>query len=261
MVTEALNILKETLGTSHPYYAKSLGYLAVYNSHIKNYAEAIRLSTEALNICKETLGTSHPNYTISVLNLARYNFQIHNYKEFKKYFTESVKLNSQIIITNFSGLTSFERQFLWDKDEYLFTKILPYLCHHLPELNLTEYTYNGVLLSKGIILNADIEFASLIAESGDEEVTSLFAELQATRRYINKLYEMPIEERPVDTDSLEKKCEALERELMQKSKVYGDFTRNLSIDWKQVQSVLKDDDIAIEFVSFPADNDSIMYCA
>ena len=48
--TEALNICKETLGTSHPDYTMSLGNLALYNSKIGNYKEAIRLETEALNI-------------------------------------------------------------------------------------------------------------------------------------------------------------------------------------------------------------------
>ena len=259
--TEALNIVKEIFGTSHSDYAASLNNLASYNSAISNYTEAIRLCAEALNINKKIFGISHPYYAASLNNLALYNFEIGNYYEGNKYLIETVELKSQIIKTGFSGLISSERQSMWDAEKRLFTEILPDLCYTWSELNLTEYAYNGVLLSKGIILNADIEFASLIAESGDEEVMSLYAKLQTNRKFLSKLYEKPIAERLVDTDSLENECESLERELIQKSKCYGDFTRNMNIDWKQVQSKLNDDEIAIEFVSFPTENDNIMYCA
>ena len=53
----------------------------------------------------------------------------------------------------------------------------------------------------------------------------------------------------------------MERALVQRSKVYGDFTRNLAIDWQQVQEKLKAGDVAVEFVSFPVSPDSTLYAA
>ena len=72
---------------------------------------------------------------------------------------------------------------------------------------------------------------------------------------------MPVAERPLDADSLERVAQGLERQLVQRSKVYGDYTANLVIDWKQVRQKLGSGEMAVEFVSFPLRNDSVMYAA
>ena len=77
---------------------------------------------------------------------------------------------------------------------------------------------------------------------------------------LNKQYEKPIAERTLNCDSLENVAELMERELIKSSKAYGDFTRSLTITWKDVKNELADGDVAIEFISTPfLDNDSVMY--
>ena len=49
--------------------------------------------------------------------------------------------------------------------------------------------------------------------------------------------------------------------MVQRSKVYGDYTANLVIDWEQVRQRLGSGEMAVEFVSFPLRNDSVMYAA
>jgi len=50
--------------------------------------------------------------------------------------------------------------------------------------------------------------------------------------------------------------------LARMSTAFGDFTRNLRLTWQDVQRNLQDDDIAVEFLSFPMENsDSVMYIA
>ena len=49
---------------------------------------------------------------------------------------------------------------------------------------------------------------------------------------------------------------------MKSSKAFGDFTRNLTVGWKDVQKGLGDDDVAIEFLASPVfGGDSILYVA
>mgnify|MGYP000239399412 FL=1 len=98
-------------------------------------------------------------------------------------------------------------------------------------------------------------------ESNDKDAIETFDKLRTTRSTLNKLYEKPIAKRFLNTDSLENVAIHLEKKLIGKSKIYGDFTHNITICWKDIQKKLNPNDIAVEFVCFPIQNDSIIYAA
>ena len=52
-----------------------------------------------------------------------------------------------------------------------------------------------------------------------------------------------------------------EQLLVRQSAAVGDFTKNLRVKWQDVQAALKPEDLAIEFVRCPIDNDSVVYLA
>ena len=62
-------------------------------------------------------------------------------------------------------------------------------------------------------------------------------------------------------DSLENLCESLEKELQLKSRAFGDYTKNLTITWKDVQAALGKHDIAIEFMEISVAEDTTVYGA
>ena len=49
--------------------------------------------------------------------------------------------------------------------------------------------------------------------------------------------------------------------MIKESKEYGDYTRNLKINWQEVQSNLGDKDVAIEFLEYPTLSDTVKYAA
>ena len=258
--TEALNIYEKAFGKEHPDYATSLNNLAGYNSSLGNYAEAIRLGTEALNIYEKVPGKKHPNYAISLENLSMYAWLSRNPKV-TAYTINATKSVTNLIKNYFTDLTTMERYLFWNQYKGWFEENIHTIAYDFPSDSLSANGYNGILLSKGLLLNSEIELTTLLRESRDEEAEKLYNELRILRLQLNKLYEKPIAERALDTDSLERVAQGLERELVQRSKVYGDFTKNLAIDWKQVQQKLGNKDLAVEFVSFPVRNDSVMYAA
>jgi CHAT domain-containing protein len=121
-------------------------------------------------------------------------------------------------------------------------------------------SYSGLLFGKGLLLNAETELRKNILESGNEEAINAFDELRTNRLKLNKQLEKPINERTLSTDSLYKVIGGLERQLISISKEYGDYTKNLRIDRKDVQAKLSKDDIAVEFASFTS-QDTTFYCA
>ena len=262
--TEVIEIQKRVLGTEHPEYATSLNNLAYYHSALGNYIKAAKFATEATDVYKKTIGIKHPNYAISLSNLAFSQFGLGNYADFNKYMIEYVKIKRNSVINNFSKLTSQQRQHMWQQESFPFLSVLPesaLLATNNNDATCSMYD-NSALFSKGLLLTADTEMRKLILESGDEQALSKFEELQETRAWLGKLYETPVADRQVSTDSLERVAERQEAELVQMSAAYGDFMRNLKLTWKDVQAKLGDKDIAIEFLSFPLMyTDSTMYIA
>ena len=260
--TMAMNIQKQTLGEKHPTYAGSLTTLATYLSKLGDYSKAVEIGTQAVNIYKQALGEEHPDYASSLSNLASYNYLYHNYQEAYRLLSKSIRTRKHIVLSMFKGATGRTRQTFWNKNNADFT-YFPSFClkAHDQERNGELYDYSA-LFTKGLLLNAETNARDVVLESGDTALVKQFDALQSVRIMLNKQYEKPIAERTLNCDSLENVAELMERELIKSSKAYGDFTRSLTITWKDVKNELADGDVAIEFISTSfLDNDSVMYIA
>ena len=258
--TKALNTIEKSYGKDHPNYATSLNNLAFYNYNSGNYSEAMRLGLETLKIRENLLGMQHPDYATCLADLAAYSFK-YGSTDAVGYCVEATEALAGIVRRTFADLTARERNLFWEQYKAWFEGTIHSIAYDMPSDSLTENGYNGALMAKGLLLNSEMELSTLLKESGDEEVANIYNNLKNLRLQINKLYEMPIAERPLDADSLERAAQGLERQLVQRSKVYGDYTANLVIDWKQVRQKLGSGEMAVEFVSFPLRNDSVMYAA
>ena len=251
--TEALEIQKRVFGAQHPYYATSLSNLAKYNSHYGYLSDAISLETEAMEIRKRVFGTDHPNYMLSLSNLASYYYILNNYEKAYYYLTQQIEHSHIFILKNLGELSSNYQKTLWTTQfayEYLYT--LPNLAFkYTNNESISELYNNTCLFAKGILLNTGIEMRKHILESNDSSLINKYKTLSTDINIYNKLIEKPIKERYMNTDSLNSVIQKQEMELVRESRAYGDYTRNLTINWKDVQRKLEKGDIAIEFLDYP----------
>ena len=265
--TQVLNILKQEWGeflydkdTSFDadafyyfdeiYYANSLGLLAACYTHLGDYSKAVEYCTQASDILKQVLDEPDPYYVKSLVLLAAINYDVGNYGEAFKLLKKSSRHSKEIVLHQFKGATSKERLNFWKENGYVFA-YLPMCCLKVRAYESVGEVYdNSALFAKGLLLNAETSLRDLILESGDTAVKQ-FESMQKICAVLNRQYEKPIAERELNCDSLEIVAEQMERELVQSSKAYGDFTRNLTISWKDVQKGLSDGDMAVEFISFP----------
>lgn len=260
LINAGLSIYKKNDMESHIDYAKLLGLLSNNMYRQGKYEDAIKLKKAELNGIKNSVGDKHITYIDALSLLAYFYVQLQDPQAAATCEEVTQSLTAKIRET-FAYLTNKERTHFWKKESYWFNTFINQVAYLFPSDSNVINAYNGLLLSKGLLLNSEIELRTLLAESGDKEVETLYSELKLLRNKLNKLYELPIAERQLDTDSLENESRRMERELVKRSKTYGDFTSNLCIDWKQVQQHLGTRDAAIEFVSFPAGADSVMYAA
>ena len=261
--TEAMEIRKKILGVEHPDYAWSLGSLAGYYSILGKDGEAIRMGTEALKINKKILGTEHPHYATSLGNLALYYSNLDNNIEAYLYIEKCIESFQTHILKEIAEQSSYLKKVFWGELERLYTQILPsYVYKYKNAESIAELYDKTCLFAKGLLLNSDIELRKLILESGDSILIDKYNALSTNINIYNKLIEKPINERFMNADSLNNVIQQQEMELARESKVYGDYTRNLTSTWKDVRNHLGTDDIAIEFIDFPIlGTDSIVYAA
>ena len=260
--TEALQIRKEVLGIEHPSYAVTLSNLAMSYADERDFNKAIQLGTEALLIYEKTLGTNHPYNATALSDLANYYAELGGIDEaipFVKKYGSLVKSNA---LSTFSGLTANERLLYWDQYKYRFNSWIPRILIKSGTTDVASIIYdNTALFAKGLLLNTEQEMSKIIQESGDDEALRMYSELRQNRLILNAQYSKPIAERYYDCDSLEGVSANLERELVTRIKEFGDFTRNLSITWCDVQNQLGEDDIAIEFLSYQENDSTTAYAA
>jgi CHAT domain-containing protein len=147
-------------------------------------------------------------------------------------------------------MTSKERMNFWKLYSKFYSKDLPSAAYIHPDTTLTVLAYDAQVFSKGLLLNTELEIQKLIEQSGDTTFANRYYKIKQDRAILDDLYQTSPEKREMDADSLAKVIDREERILVQSSKALGDYTKNLTISWRDVQRNLKDNDIAIEFANF-----------
>lgn len=266
----ALMIREELCSKEGPLYATSLNNLAVCYANAGRYVEAIELTREAADIRNEMYGEKSVYYLTSLQNLADYYFSNKDFIKAAELAVDATKSANLVVIENFKNLTGQERGLFWELNQ-----MKSWYEHWLPEIVLETHTkdvvaaaYDGVLLSKGILLNSDIEMSRLLLESGDTAVVRLYKEMRTNRSIVNRQRENLFRldgdakaEMVEFIDSLAREADRQERELVARSKTFGDYTRNLAINWQDVRAKLGEGDIAVEFLEIPTVDNRVVYAA
>ncbi len=255
-------IRKEVLGERHPDYFQSMSFLERLYYGIGDFDTSYDACRFNVRWTKEILGDNHPDYLVRLNNLSLTEFRLMKYDSAEYHFSEMLLRTQKMVFKNISLMTETQRALYWRTIKNYFYPFPMFLEKRLkihPEGTIDAYNYT--LFAKGLLLNTSIDFNQLIAEKGSAEAKAKFDELKSLRLRIQKLNEKPIDERFLNVDSLENVAQQKETGLVKISKEYGDYTRNLKINWKDVQAKLEEKDVAIEFVEYPTLTDTVKYAA
>lgn len=261
-LSKAREIRKEELGEHHPEYAASLQNLGYFYRILEDDEKGIMYASEAMRIYRDALGERHPEYANCLSSIGLSYLRTGDRDSSSTYLRSFYGICSDIVLDAFTYLPQNQRSMYWDNYSFQYSINLPVATHFLSgDKEFMRTAYNGVLFSKGLLLNTETELRRLILESGDEEALSLYDRLLEERQWLDELYKIPVSERPMPVDSLENLCESLEKDLQLKSRDFGDYTKNLTVTWKDVQAALGKHDIAIEFLEIPVAEDTTVYGA
>lgn len=248
---EAQQIYEHIGDTANIIYARILANNAMFSfaNHNKDSAKigsAIEMAQKALDIQVGMLGSEHPDLVPLLYNLAIYHIKANNTKEAGQKYMQALSLQSQDVRTNFLHLTSQERERYWNQKNYIFKNAPMIAYQDTLDLRMATMAYNALLFRKGILLNSDIDFRSIIKASGNHDLYQRYNKLDELQKQLSNYYKQPSHIRGLSKQTKNEIYE-LERTLVRDCKEYGNFTKDLDINVDDVRRALQEDEAAIEF--------------
>ena len=257
---QSIEVKKKILGEEHPGYAASLNNIGIVYNNIGDNQKALKYHTQAMKIREKVYGKTHLSYAESLNNISLVYESLGDFANAVKMNKLATDIRKNLLIKNFSFMTTKEREAYWDAYNTYFSKNIGYMYHSPNDTLATKTSYDTELITKGLLLASEISIINTIAESKNKALISEYNEMKSMTLLLNKEQERPIEERVYNCDSLENEVRKMERHIMEKSKEFGDITNFIKINWKDVRNSLENNDVAIEFSNF-TENDTTKFVA
>lgn len=249
-VSRALFQTKSLVGDNNLRYIEMMKILTNVYGNAGDFNRALQIEEERSSLLKKIVGERHVSFLHSIDNLSELYFCINDTIKLNNTIIDALNKYREMVITDFPNYTSVERANVINGMGRFFDWLFPLVCYYKGQPTLYSELYNALLLRKGILLNSEIEFIRLIRERGNTALISRYNELIANRNILNKQYQLPVEQRKFDIDSLKHTINEDEDYLISASKEYGEYTQNFRTNWKDIRNKLNEDELAVEFVVF-----------
>lgn len=231
--------------------AHNLSNLGITYNYLGQFDSADVYLSEALKIAQEIKSEKE----VRIAGTGLFN----TYRLTKKYDLAREHIGIVLDLREVSLKTNFPILSEGEKELYIKTLLSTYYEYYdyvversSVEPDLTDRAYNNALQLKGLLLKSSTAMRLAILESKDSTLISDFNQWIEIKREIARVLA-----RGGDYQKLEKQANELERKLARRSSEFADVQRNVSIDWKEVQSKLKNDECAIEMINYTVESGTV----
>lgn len=248
---KAMGSIERELGKENILYIKSASnYIqAIQHQHAK---EASLEYKQLEAIIDKSLDPYHEMRSIFFGNMALFYIE---QKEWSKASQAAILANEvslQFYKKNFYILSEQEKLTWWKKSQVQFS-ILPSIYLRVIGTPLADtlamYMMREQMQIKGFVLQDGIQSIQRFRKSATPQMQNMLDQWQYQQQLLSKQRLLSVSERNLSVDSLENLVNQLERNM--KLSEFTGISSNQEIDWlKDLQLVLKTDEVAIEFVRF-----------
>ncbi len=236
---------------------------------IKNYGKSEEFYTSAKKIYEDYFNRTHPEYVKILSKQARVYYMQKNYKRAKSNIEEALNNYDTFIKTYFPALSEREKAKYWNtmRGDFEFYNTLAF--SQLDDFkDLAGKVYDYQLLTKALLLSSSIKIRERILNSTDENLKASYNLWVEKKEFLTNALSMSTQQlaaNGIDLNQYTAEVERLEKEISQKSELFGQNFENRKIRYLDVQKSLGKNDVAIEMVRYRHFNqdftDSIVYVA
>jgi hypothetical protein len=269
-LTVAESIWREKTGSKNNINAASIYTLTgdVYYQ-IKNYGKAEEFYNRSKSLYERVFSVKHPEYVKVLSKLSKVYYMQKDFKRSKKMIEESLANYENFIKLYFPALSEREKAKYWNtiKGDFEFYNTLAF--SNLEDFkDLTGKVYNYQLLTKALLLSSSIKIRERILGSPDEALKEQYNNWIQKKELLTIALSMSTEQltqNEINTEALQQEVERLEKDLSQKSELFGESFENKRITFDDVKKALKPNEVAMEMVRYRHFNhtftDSVIYAA
>ncbi len=267
LLIEDLRITEASFGKNHPEYAISLNCLATNYQNLGQYDKALPLLQEDLEITKKVLGENHPDYFTTLICISELLFIMEHFDQADYYFQKASNSLINILKINLSSILDKDKEAFLKKHFNDFEIIYSYYLKRKEDNPfLASIIFNIELAMKGAQLQSSQKLRQSILLSGNDLLIHKFELWLNEKQQMNQIASKPLYYSDINLDSLINNIDLIERELIKESHQLRTFYDAFSFTWESLKSSLKQNEAAVEFISFKYHNgkkwtDSIFYCA
>lgn len=165
----------------------------------------------------------------------------------------------QQLYDNFPLLTEPERATYWLKVSGWYSRLLPTMTLTSPTDRMAELCYNGILQSKGILLNSTVNIDRILKNSDSEMLLSLQRQRQDCKDRLQRAIKA---DDKYDIDYQSHLVTQLEKRILKEVASIGNFMDDLGINVDIIKANLGEGELAIEFLrSTNIDDTDTIYLA
>ncbi len=238
---------------SFNYYklSSTLNNLAESCRKLGNHKRAIDYLTKSLTLERRNHGLNSINYAIVAENLALSYWQIDQTQLALEYLIQVQNSIRGAMNEKMSFLSDAEKLIFNLKFETSFDVFASYVSKFSNDDNkLTQELYNNILFRKNLLLDASRNTKKTIRQQNNENLKKYYTELISTNESIVKLYDKNEYLETVEIGRLKQNTNTLEKKIARTLDSLNININDKIIDWKQIQSLLSDDEVAIEIINF-----------
>lgn len=220
----------------------------------KDYSNAEEKYIKAKKLYENFFSPDHPEYVRVISKLAKVYYMQGDKRKAKKSLQEVIDKYDSYIQTYFPALSEREKAKFWNtiKSDYEFYVTLA-MTFKDEDPKMIESVFNNALRTKAILLSSSIKIRERILNGNDEELKTLYNEWLAKKEFLTTALSMRLDqlaENEIDPVIVQNEVEQLEKQLSEKSELIKSSNEQSIIDWEDVQSVLNENEIAIEMIRY-----------
>jgi CHAT domain-containing protein len=236
---------------------------------LKNYNKALDFYSQAKDLYQKYFSSTHPEYVKVLSKQAKVKYMQKDFKGAKKNIEEALGNYENFIKQYFPALSEREKAKYWNtiKGDFEFYNTLAF--SQLEDFrDLAGKVYNYQLLTKALLLSSSIKIRERILNSNDEALKANYNLWSQKKEFLTNALSMSTQQlldNGIDVNLLNNEVERLERELSEKSELFGQSFENKKITYENVQKSIGKNEVAVEMVRYRyfehTLTDSIIYVA